>query len=78
VLKSIVSAYWGIDNIETITGKGHNVIVTGAGGTRIVPISEKLLSQLKKLVGNPNAGNSLNSLCPKQARLLREAIGDCK
>jgi hypothetical protein len=76
VLKGIIGSYWGAD-VKIEAGKGHNVIVTGSGGTRTVPISEKLLGQLKKLVGNPNAGDSLNSLCPEQAKLLREAIGDC-
>lgn len=78
VLLRLITAYWGLD-VETRPGKGHDVIVTGAGGSRKVPISDKLLGQLKKLVGNPRAGDSLNSLCPEQAKLIREAIGDnCK
>ena len=73
VLKSIIESYWPAQvNVES--GTGHEVTVVGNGGKRIVPISDKLLGQLRKLMGNPNAGDSLNSLCPEQARLLREAI----
>lgn len=77
-LKRIITAYWGVEvEIKAVT-KGHDVVVTGAGGTRMVPVSDKLLTKLEKLSGDGNAGDSLNSLCPKQAKSLREAIGDCK
>lgn len=77
VLRDIVRAYWHVD-VEVQLSHGHEVVVVGEGGTRRVPISNKLLGQLRKLVGNPNAGDSLTSLCPEQARLIREAIGNCK
>jgi hypothetical protein len=73
VLKSIIEAYWGAQ-VHIESGTGHEVTVVGNGGTRSVPISDKLLASLQKLVGNQNAGDSLNSLCPEQAKLMREAI----
>lgn len=72
-LKDIIQSYWGAE-VTVQPGAGHEVTVIGNGGKRLVPISDKLLGQLQKLVGNPNAGDSLNSLCPEQAKLLREAV----
>lgn len=73
VLKDIISSYWNVQ-VQTRPGTGHNVTVTGPVASRSVPISDPLLGELQKLVGNPNAGQSLNSLCPEQAKLLREAV----
>lgn len=77
-LKSIIGSYWGVKDFSTQSGTNKEVIVTGIGGTKTVPISDKLLANLNKVIGNKMAGESLNSLCPTQAGLLREALGDMK
>ncbi len=77
-LESVITSYWGVRNFETQPEASKEVIVTGIGGTRAIPISDKLLANLKKVIGNRLAGESLNSLCPTQAGLLREALGDMK
>ena len=78
VLQKLIGSYWVAppEAFKTVTqDRKGKVWVKGAYGEREIPISDKLLAKLDKALGNPQGGQGLDTLCPAQAKLLKEALG---
>jgi hypothetical protein len=73
VISGVVSDYYGkTPNVSDLGGNKYKV--TGPGGTQVINFSPELISRLETLRTRPDAGQSLDTMCPTQARQIRLAM----